>query len=73
MRYLITQNVTSVRNLMILVCHWLLHAYGIIAITELKEPAFHASFLFLVPFPSLFYLITVKYTDPDKIKAEIQN
>ncbi len=57
---------------MILICHWLLHAFGIIAITELKEPAFHGSLLCLVPFPSLFYLITVKYTDPVKIKAEIQ-
>ena len=50
----------------------MLHAYGIVAITELKEPAFHGALLCLVPFPSLFYLITVKYTDPVKIKAENQ-
>nr|CAG4652086.1 EOG090X0BGA [Triops cancriformis] len=58
---------TNVRNLVVVVGHWLLHAYGIIAITQLSRPVLHAAFLALVPLPSLFYVATVKFTDPDRL------
>uniref|UniRef100_A0A0B6YPL7 JNK1/MAPK8-associated membrane protein n=1 Tax=Arion vulgaris TaxID=1028688 RepID=A0A0B6YPL7_9EUPU len=64
MSELIKQNFTNVRNLLILVGHWALHAYGIVAITELTQPIFHASLIVLVPFPTIFYIVTVRFTDP---------
>jgi len=44
--------------------HWLLHAFSIIALTQLRDPVVHASLLCLVPFPAIFYILTVKFTDP---------
>ncbi|CAL1529674.1 unnamed protein product [Lymnaea stagnalis] len=64
MKELIKQNVTNMRNLIILLGHWLLHAYGIIAITQLIQPAFHAPLIAMVPFPTIFYILTVRFTDP---------
>ncbi|BFZ11777.1 hypothetical protein BsWGS_14816 [Bradybaena similaris] len=64
MKDLIKQNFTNVRNLMILLGHWALHAYGIIAITQLTQPLLHASLIALVPFPTIFYIVTVRFTDP---------
>jgi hypothetical protein len=65
---LVKVSVRSVRNVLIVLCHWLLHAYGIVAITQLTHPPFHASLLALVPFPTLFYLLTVRFTHPDKLE-----
>ncbi|KAH9489443.1 hypothetical protein Btru_056385 [Bulinus truncatus] len=64
MKDLIKQNVTNVRNLTILLGHWALHAYGIIAITQLVQPTYQAPLIALVPFPTIFYILTVKFTDP---------
>nr|CAG4644220.1 EOG090X0BGA [Lepidurus arcticus] len=61
---------TNVRNLVVVLGHWLLHAYGIIAITQLSRPVLHSAFLALVPLPSLFYVATVKFTDPDQLFLE---
>lgn len=44
--------------------HWLVLAYGIIALQ------YHISLLLYVPLPALFYVITVKFTDPDEFSAE---
>lgn len=38
--------------------HWLLLAYGIVSLDQ------HLAFLAFVPFPAIFYIITVKFTDP---------
>ncbi|KAI0223190.1 JNK1/MAPK8-associated membrane protein [Lamellibrachia satsuma] len=65
--YLLRENFLNARNLTIVVCHWALHAYGIIAITQLQIPSFHAPMLCLVPFPAVFYLLTVRFTDPDNL------
>ncbi|KAK6999242.1 JNK1/MAPK8-associated membrane protein [Biomphalaria glabrata] len=64
MKDLIKQNVTNIRNLTILLGHWALHAYGIMAITQLVQPAYQAPLVALVPFPTIFYILTVKFTDP---------
>ncbi|KAL5009253.1 hypothetical protein ScPMuIL_014834 [Solemya velum] len=61
-------NFTNVRSLTILIGHWFLHAYGIISMTELKDPAFHGGLIALVPVPALFYIATVKFTDPDNLE-----
>ncbi|XP_064600207.1 JNK1/MAPK8-associated membrane protein-like [Liolophura sinensis] len=59
--------VKSPRNLTILLGHWMLHAFGIVAVTELRDPGFHSLFIMLVPFPALFYILTVRFTDPDHL------
>ncbi len=69
MKYLVKENFTDPRNLMILLGHWVLHGYGIIAITQLSSPAFHASLLLLIPFPTAFYLLTVKFTNPVELDS----
>lgn len=56
--------VQDVRNLVILLGHWGLHAYGIIAITQLTEGVLHGSLCALVPLPALFYILTSRFTDP---------
>ncbi|XP_019881553.1 JNK1/MAPK8-associated membrane protein [Aethina tumida] len=63
--YLIKTTLTKPRNIMILLGHWCLHAYGIISITLLTEPLFHSLLLLLVPLPALFYILTAKFTDPN--------
>lgn len=60
---------TSPRHLMILIGHWLLHAYGIIALTRMENPSFHAPLIALVPFPGIFYILTVAFTDPDNLET----
>lgn len=65
---LFSSTLTDTRNLVILVGHWCLHAFGIIAVTELKE-TFHFGLLGLVPLPALFYILTARFTDPNKISA----
>lgn len=58
---------TKPRHAIILFGHWLLHAYGIIALTRLETPWFHASLLALIPSPAIFYILTVSFTNPDKL------
>ncbi|KAK4311663.1 hypothetical protein Pmani_016861 [Petrolisthes manimaculis] len=59
--------VKDVRNLVILLGHWGLHAYGIVAITQLTEGVLHASLCALVPLPACFYILTSRFTDPANI------
>lgn len=59
--------VTQPRHAVILLCHWLLHAYGIIALTRLETPSFHAALLALIPSPAIFYVLTASFTNPDKL------
>ena len=63
-RGLFQENFTKLKNLVIIVGHWILHAYGIIAITQLTKPEFHASLLVLTIFPTIFYIVTCKFSDP---------
>ncbi|KAK7794477.1 hypothetical protein R5R35_004700 [Gryllus longicercus] len=70
MRFLLFSTIVEFRNMVILIGHWLLHAYGIIAITQLKDPIFHASLLALVPLPAVFYILTAQFTDPNKLHTD---
>ncbi|XP_067140951.1 JNK1/MAPK8-associated membrane protein [Centruroides vittatus] len=70
MKSLLLTSVKDIRNLVILLVHWMLHGYGIVAITQLKSPIFHCALLALVPFPALFYILTSKFTDPSKLHIE---
>lgn len=67
---LIVSTLLDERNIVILVGHWALHAYGIIAITQLAKPALHASLILLVPLPALFYVFTARFTDPSKLHID---
>lgn len=67
---MLVSSVTEVRNVVILLGHWLLHAYGIVSITGLKDPVFHGALLTLVPAPAAFYILTSRFTDPMKIHNE---
>ncbi|XP_014665577.1 PREDICTED: JNK1/MAPK8-associated membrane protein-like [Priapulus caudatus] len=67
MQSLLWSCVTDKRNMAVILGHWLLHAYGIIAITELTNPAFHCGLIALVPLPAIFYIVTVNFTDPEKL------
>ncbi|XP_013406162.1 JNK1/MAPK8-associated membrane protein [Lingula anatina] len=66
---LVKSNFTVPRNLAVLVGHWLLHTYGIVSITEMREPWLHGPLLALVPLPTLYYLLTAKFTDPDNLNV----
>ncbi|XP_077296844.1 JNK1/MAPK8-associated membrane protein isoform X2 [Arctopsyche grandis] len=63
---LLYSSVCDLRNAVILIGHWLLHAYGIISVTGFKDPVFHGPLLALVPAPAAFYIITAPFTDPSK-------
>ena len=68
---LVTGCCRDTRNLVILLGHWLLHAFGIAAITQLKDPQFHLPLLALVPLPSLFYVATARFTDPSNFSTDM--
>ena len=50
------------RSFIILIGHWMLHAFGVLAITQLKVPVRDLSMLALVPVPAMFYIATSKFT-----------
>ncbi|KAH9516425.1 hypothetical protein DERF_007164 [Dermatophagoides farinae] len=54
------------RNLIIVLCHWALHVFGIVSVTEMKGK-YDYLLLLLVPFPTLFYIFTSKFSDPSKL------
>ena len=60
---------THPRHTLILFGHWLLHAYGIISLTRMESPTFHASLIALIPFPAIFYILTVSFTDPNNLDS----
>lgn len=67
---LLVTSVTDGRNVLILLGHWLMHAYGIISVTGLRDPVFHGALLALVPTPAAFYIFTAQFTDPVKVHGD---
>jgi hypothetical protein len=65
MMFLLVSTVGDLRNILILLGHWALNAYGLVAL-----PVFHWSLLGLVPFPAIFYILTARFTDPNKLHTE---
>jgi hypothetical protein len=59
------------RNAVILFGHWLLHAFGILAITQIKDPGLHLPMLSLVPVPALFYIATSRFSDPENFMSDM--
>jgi len=58
------------RNAGIILCHWFLHAYGIISITQFTDMKRDLSLLALVPAPAILYILTVNFTDPGKLHGD---
>ncbi|KAJ7371796.1 hypothetical protein OS493_023137 [Desmophyllum pertusum] len=65
----IRQLVRSKRHVVIIMTHWLAHAYGILAVTQLRNPPVHGPMFTLVLAPVLFFLITHSFTEPNKFKT----
>jgi len=70
LKSLILESLKDWRNVGIILCHWFLHAYGIISITELRDIQRDLSLLFLVPAPAILYILTVNFTDPGKVHGD---
>ncbi|KAK3744887.1 hypothetical protein QZH41_013756, partial [Actinostola sp. cb2023] len=62
------QLLASKRHVGIVVGHWILLAYGFLALTQLSQPAVHGPMFLLVMAPVMFYLATSSLTDPMKFK-----
>ncbi|XP_055373867.1 JNK1/MAPK8-associated membrane protein [Condylostylus longicornis] len=62
MKSLLKSSLLEMKNAVIIVGHWLILAYGIVSLRQ------HYALLALVPFPSIFYIITVKFTDPSEFR-----
>lgn len=62
--------VAKKKRLVVLFSHWLLHAYGIISISRLDKLGQDLPLLALVPGPALFYLLTARFTEPNRILSE---
>lgn len=65
MKALVKSTFTDLRNVVILFGHFMFHAFGIIALTELKILSFHGPMLLVVPLPAIFYIITSRCTNPE--------
>ncbi|XP_055716298.1 JNK1/MAPK8-associated membrane protein-like [Phlebotomus papatasi] len=62
MKSLMKTSLTEMKNIVIILGHWLLMAYGILSLRQ------HYAFLAFVPFPAIFYILTVKFTDPTEFR-----
>uniref|UniRef100_A0A6M2DWC6 Putative jnk1/mapk8-associated membrane protein n=1 Tax=Xenopsylla cheopis TaxID=163159 RepID=A0A6M2DWC6_XENCH len=67
MKDLVRSSVADLRNAIIIMGHWIVLAYGIIALTVDKGMPHPFILLTLVPLPTVFYILTSRFTDPNKI------
>lgn len=59
---LVIDSLRNTRFACIIFGHWILHAYGLLSLSNFRLHPFLIPIL--VPLPSLFYVFTAKYTDP---------
>jgi len=64
---LLRHSFTNIRSFVVLLGHFLLHMFGIASITRLENQTLHYLLFILAPFPTFFYIFTVRYTDPNII------
>lgn len=67
---LLLSSVSNIKNVIVILGHWLLHGYGLIAVATLRGVSIHPGMLVLVVLPALFYIITARFTDPHKLHIE---
>lgn len=70
MKSLLLSSVTDIKNIIVILGHWLMHGYGIVAVATLWGMNIHPAMLVLVPLPALFYILTARFTDPHKLHIE---
>lgn len=70
MKSLLLSSVSDIKNVVVILGHWLLHGYGVMAVAALRGISIHPAMLALVPLPALFYILTVGFTDPHKIRIQ---
>lgn len=70
MKSLLLSSVSDIKNVIVILGHWLLHGYGVIAVATLRGLNIHPAMLALVPLPALFYILTARFTDPHKLHIE---
>lgn len=70
MKSLLLSSISDIKNIVVILGHWLLHGYGVIAIATLQGSIIHPGMLALVPLPALFYILTARFTDPHKLHIE---
>jgi len=70
MKSLLLSSVSDVKNVVVILGHWLLHGYGVMAVATLRGVSIHPAMLVLVPLPALFYILTARFTDPHKLHIE---
>nr|CAG4647318.1 EOG090X0BGA [Megafenestra aurita]SVE92591.1 EOG090X0BGA [Megafenestra aurita] len=69
-RALLYDTVSCVHNLVVVVGHWALHGFGLIALTLWLQPQQLAAILTLVPLPTVLYIALSRFTDPGKFHSD---
>lgn len=59
--------VSDMKNVIVILGHWLLYGYGLVAAATFRGIGVHPAMLALVPLPALFYILTARFTDPHKL------
>lgn len=67
---LLKETVSSFHNLMVVLGHWVLHGFGLVALTMWLEPKLLVTILTLVPLPTFLYVALSRFTDPGKFHAD---
>nr|CAG4641121.1 EOG090X0BGA [Eulimnadia texana] len=68
---LISATLSSGRNLLIVLGHWLLHIFGLVALIVWTDLDLPAVLLILVPpLPTILYVAMVRFTDPEKLHLD---
>nr|CAG4649601.1 EOG090X0BGA [Scapholeberis mucronata]SVE93820.1 EOG090X0BGA [Scapholeberis mucronata] len=69
-RALLYDTVSCVHNLVVVIGHWVLHGFGLVALTLWLQPELLAAVLTLVPLPTLLYIVLCRFTDPGKFHSD---
>nr|CAG4643433.1 EOG090X0BGA [Ilyocryptus agilis] len=67
---LLQETLSSYQNLLVVVGHWVLHGFGLVALTMWFEPQLLASIMTLVPVPTFLYVALCRFTDPGKFHSD---
>nr|CAG4635001.1 EOG090X0BGA [Alona affinis] len=69
-RVLLQETVSSFHNLIVVLGHWILHGFGLVALTMWLDAALLATILTLVPVPTFLYVVFARFTDPGKFHSD---
>jgi len=69
-RALLYETVSCIHNLIVVIGHWMLHGFGLVALTLWLQPQLLAAILTLVPLPTFLYIVLSRFTDPGKFHSD---